>query len=104
ERLKNNGSATFAVARAGLKIAGRLRRGIGMGWHYGFDSGLSLDYVYKNEPHGWSALGRLIDKSYLNSVGWRGIRERKANLDKTLRDLTLKLHHENRPVRILDIA
>ncbi|HEY4638925.1 MAG TPA: bifunctional alpha/beta hydrolase/class I SAM-dependent methyltransferase, partial [Candidatus Udaeobacter sp.] len=80
ERLRNNGSATFAVVRAGLKIGGRLSRGIEIGWRYGFDSGLSLDYVYRNEPHGWSAVGRLIDKSYLNSIGWRGIRQRKTNL------------------------
>ncbi|HEY3659743.1 MAG TPA: bifunctional alpha/beta hydrolase/class I SAM-dependent methyltransferase, partial [Candidatus Udaeobacter sp.] len=104
ERLRNNGSATFTVARAGLKIAGRLSRGIEIGWRCGFDSGLSLDYVYRNEPHGWSAFGRLIDKSYLNSIGWRGIRQRKANLNKTLRDVILKMHAEDRPVRILDIA
>ena len=104
ESLKNNGSARFAVARAGLKLAGRLSRGIEIGWRCGFDSGLSLDYVYQNEPHGSTALGRLIDKSYLNSIGWRGIRQRKANLDRTLRDLILRVHRENRPVRILDIA
>jgi len=104
ERLKNNGAARFAVARAGLKLARRLSGGIEVGWRHGFDSGLSLDYVYKNEPHGRSPLGRLIDKSYLNSIGWRGIRERKANLDKTLRDLISKVHRENRSVRTLDIA
>ena len=104
ECLKNNGGARFAVARAGLRLAGRLSSGIEIGWRCGFDSGLSLDYVYKDQPRGWTALGRLIDKSYLNSTGWRGIRERKGNLDKTLRDLILKIHRENRPVRILDIA
>jgi SAM-dependent methyltransferase len=81
-----------------------LSRGIEIGWRSGFDSGLSLDYVYKNEPTGWSQLGRLIDKSYLNSIGWRGIRQRKENLNTTLRDLILKVHRENDPVRILDIA
>ena len=81
-----------------------MSRGIEIGWRCGFDSGLSLDYVYQNEPHGSTALGRLIDKSYLNSIGWRGIRQRKANLDRTLRDLILRVHRENRPVRILDIA
>lgn len=104
ERLRNNGSATFAVARGVLKIGGRLSRGIEIGWRCGFDSGLSLDYVYRNEPHGWSAVGRFIDKSYLNSIGWRGIRQRKSNLNKTLRDLILKMHRENRAVSILDIA
>jgi SAM-dependent methyltransferase len=81
-----------------------LSGGIEIGWRSGFDSGLSLDYVYKNEPTGWSPLGRLIDKSYLNSIGWRGIRQRKANLNRTLRDVILKMHGENRPLRILDIA
>jgi alpha-beta hydrolase superfamily lysophospholipase/SAM-dependent methyltransferase len=104
DRLRDNGSATFAVARAGLKIGGRLSRGIEIGWRCGFDSGLSLDYVYRNKPHGGSALGRVIDKAYLNSIGWRGIRQRKANLNKTLRDLILEMHRDNCPVRILDIA
>jgi SAM-dependent methyltransferase len=81
-----------------------LSRGIEIGWRSGFDSGLSLDYVYRNEPTGWSPLGRLIDKSYLNSIGWRGIRQRKENLNKALRDLILKVHRANEPVRILDIA
>jgi alpha-beta hydrolase superfamily lysophospholipase/SAM-dependent methyltransferase len=104
ERLKMNGSVKFAIARAGLRVAGQFSHGIEIGWHNGFDSGLSLDYVYKNEPQGWSAFGRLIDRSYLNSIGWRGIRQRKANLENVLCDLILKLHRENRRVQILDIA
>src|SRR5436309_1593979 len=104
ERLRNNGNVKFGVARAGLKLALRLSHGIEIGWRSGFDSGLSLDYVYKNEPGGSGVFGRLIDKSYLNSIGWRGIRERKKNLEKMLRDLILKVHRENRAVRIVDIA
>ena len=104
ERIKNNGGAKFAIARAGLKAAGRLSRGVELGWRNGFDSGLSLDYVYENTPRGITALGRLIDKSYLDSIGWRGIRQRKAHLEKALRDVIQKTHGENRPIRILDIA
>ncbi|HWY41272.1 MAG TPA: bifunctional alpha/beta hydrolase/class I SAM-dependent methyltransferase [Chthoniobacterales bacterium] len=104
QQLQDNGSATFAIARTGLTVAGRLSRGIEIGSYYGFDSGLSLDYVYENEPRGAGAFGRLIDRTYLNSIGWRGIRRRKANLEKTLQGLIRKVHRENRPVRILDIA
>jgi SAM-dependent methyltransferase len=104
DRLKRNGSPKFAIARMGLKMARRLSRGIEIGWRSGFDSGLSLDYVYKNEPHGSGVLGHLIDRSYLNSVGWRGIRQRKSNLEKVLRDVIAKVHKQNRPVRILDVA
>jgi SAM-dependent methyltransferase len=46
----------------------------------------------------------LIDKSYLNSIGWRGIRQRKANLKNALGNVIENLHREGWPVRILDIA
>jgi alpha-beta hydrolase superfamily lysophospholipase/SAM-dependent methyltransferase len=104
ERLKQVKGMKFAVARAGMKTAGRLSNGVDLGWRSGFDSGLSLDYVYKNEPGGLMGVGRLIDKSYLNSIGWRGIRQRKANLKKALQDMIKTVHGEGRPVRILDIA
>jgi SAM-dependent methyltransferase len=81
-----------------------LSHGVDLGWRNGFDSGLSLDYVYENKPRGSLGVGRLIDKSYLNSIGWRGIRQRKANLKNALRNVIENLHREGRPVRILDIA
>lgn len=37
----------------------------------GFDSGSTLDYVYRNRPSGITPIGRLIDWSYLNAIGWR---------------------------------
>jgi alpha-beta hydrolase superfamily lysophospholipase/SAM-dependent methyltransferase len=104
ERLKSRGGMKFAVARAGLRAAGRLSHGVHLGWRNGFDSGLSLDYVYENKPRGSLGVGRLIDKSYLNSIGWRGIRQRKANLKNALRNVIKKLHTEGQPVRLLDIA
>ena len=81
-----------------------MSQGVNIGWRTGFDSGLSLDYVYENKPHGRSSLGRLIDKSYLNSIGWRGIRQRKTNLKNALRNAIETLQAEQRPIRILDIA
>jgi alpha-beta hydrolase superfamily lysophospholipase/SAM-dependent methyltransferase len=104
ERLKSGGGMKFAVARVGLRAAGRLSYGIDLGWKNGFDSGLSLDYVYENKPRGSLGVGRLIDKSYLNSIGWRGIRQRKANLKNALRSVIESLHSTGRSVRILDIA
>jgi len=104
ERLKAGGGMKFGLVRAGLRTAGRLSRGVDIGWRSGFDSGLSLDYVYENRPRGLLGVGRLIDKSYLNSLGWRGIRERKANLKKALHSAIEKLQGEDRPIRILDIA
>jgi hypothetical protein len=46
----------------------------------------------------------MIDKQYLESIGWRGIRQRKLHLEELLRKAMKCLHDENRPVRVLDIA
>src|SRR5947207_5016781 len=104
ERLKLRGGPQFAVVRAGMKTGGRLSKGIDLGWRSGFDSGLTLDYVYENKAQGATRLGRFIDHGYLNSIGWRGIRQRKKNLEKLLRNVIENTHAENRPVRIVDIA
>ena len=104
ERLKNNGSVKFAIARAGLKIASRLSKGIEIGSQTGFDSGISLDYVYENLPQGLSPLGRLIDAAYLNAIGWRGIRQRKANLKAALQRMIEYAAATGRNVHIIDIA
>jgi alpha-beta hydrolase superfamily lysophospholipase/SAM-dependent methyltransferase len=104
ERLKLRGGPQFAVIRAGMKTGGRLSKGIDLGWRSGFDSGLTLDYVYENKPQGSTRLGRFIDHGYLNSIGWRGIRQRKKNLEKLLRHVIGETHAGGRPVRIVDIA
>lgn len=104
ERLKLRGSPQFLFARAGLQTAGRLSKGIDLGWRSGFDSGLTLDYVYENKVQGSTRLGRLIDQGYLNSIGWRGIRERRKNLEKMLRGLIQATYATGRTVRIVDIA
>jgi alpha-beta hydrolase superfamily lysophospholipase len=104
ESLKLRGSPQFALVRAGMKTGGRLSKGIDLGWRSGFDSGLTLDYVYENKAQGSTRLGRFIDHGYLNSIGWRGIRQRKKNLEILLRSVIEKTHAEGRPVRIVDIA
>ena len=66
----------FALTRLSMRTLGRLSSGIRLGLATGFDSGSTLDYVYCDEPRGTSILGRIIDRSYLDAVGWRGIRAR----------------------------
>jgi alpha-beta hydrolase superfamily lysophospholipase len=104
ERLKLRGSPHFAFVRGAMKTGGRLSKGINLGWRSGFDSGLTLDYVYENRARGTTPLGRLIDRNYLNSPGWRGIRERKKNLETLLRRVIRQAHDQGLPVRIVDIA
>jgi alpha-beta hydrolase superfamily lysophospholipase len=94
----------YAVAKLGLYSLGRLSRGIRVGWRRGFDSGESLDYVYENAARGSLLIGKLIDRSYLDSPGWKGIRARKANIQELLESLVRKTASSRRPVRLLDVA
>jgi len=46
----------------------------------------------------------VFDRIYLGSVGWRGIRQRKRNLKKTLTFISSRLQQHGDPLRLLDIA
>lgn len=104
DRLSAPGGFSFALVKLGMKTLGQLSKGIQLGWRSGFDSGVTLDYVYENKPQGATPLGRLMDRSYLESIGWRGIRQRKVHLVKRLREAIETTDAQGRPVRILDIA
>jgi SAM-dependent methyltransferase len=46
----------------------------------------------------------MIDRGYLDSIGWRGIRVRKQNLQKLLRSAIERVYTEVGEVRLLDVA
>ncbi len=94
----------YAIQRSSMKAFGKMSDGMKIGLQYGFDSGVTLDYVYKNEPSGSNFFGKMVDKNYLKSIGWRGIRERKSNIIQTIQDKIKILHDRGEKVRILDIA
>lgn len=94
----------FGAQRAFMKTTGRLSDGIRLGWRAGFDSGSSLEYVYENHPRGKMFVGKIIDRAYLNSVGWAEIRQRKLNIEKLLREAIERVSETGTPVRILDVA
>lgn len=87
-----------------MNTVGRLSKGIRIGTAAGFDSGRSLDYVYENEARGISPLGRLIDRSYLDAVGWKGIRDRRVHLRELLTATVERVSSSNGTVQILDVA
>ncbi len=94
----------WAAARLALKAGGMLSEGVRLGHKTGFDSGSTLDYVYRNEPKGITLVGKIVDKAYLNSIGWRGIRQRKLNVEEMVRIASRLLRQHDKPVHIMDIA
>jgi alpha-beta hydrolase superfamily lysophospholipase len=96
--------AYWAMTRFWLKVGGLLSRGIALGHRTGFDSGSTLDYVYRNESGGLPVLGRLVDRIYLESIGWRGIRQRKLHVEALLSEAFARVRAQSLPVRVMDVA
>jgi len=94
----------FASQRAFMKTTGRLSDGIRLGWRSGFDSGSMLDYVYENRARGKLFVGKLMDRVYLNSAGWAGIRQRKLNVERLLHEAVERVSETGTPAHILDVA
>ena len=59
----NGGPAPYSLddiayrgLRYGMKLLGTQSTGVRLGFETGFDSGRTLDYVYRNQPQGNGAL------------------------------------------------
>ena len=96
--------AYWAMTRASLKFGGLLSRGIALGHSTGFDSGSTLDYVYRNQAQGVPLIGTMIDRTYLDSIGWRGIRVRKTHVEELLRKAFARVYASGLPLRVMDVA
>jgi alpha-beta hydrolase superfamily lysophospholipase/SAM-dependent methyltransferase len=105
-------SFKFAMQRKLMSTIGKLSHGIRIGLKTGFDSGESLDHVYGDKakadaPFGLRTLGKVIDRNYIDAIGWQGIRTRRTHMQWLLEDAILRVRANrnwNGSVRILDIA
>lgn len=95
--------AWFGMQRVMLGVMGPVSNGMKIGLQHGFDSGASLDYVYRNQAGGRFLFGGIMDRGYLDAVGWRGIRLRKRQLQQMLGE-RIAAHDGKTPLRILDVA
>ena len=94
----------WALSRLNIRLGALVSEGIKTGVKTGFDSGSTLDYVYKNQPRGLGPGGRLIDKVFLEAIGWRGIRQRKLHLQELIEEGLQRLKVAGRSTHMLDIA
>ncbi len=90
----------FALTRLSMRHLGALSDGIRDAMQSGFDSGRSLDYVYRNQAGGRGWIGRRIDRHYLDAIGWRGIRLRRQHLI----DAIVKAAGQLPATRLADLA
>lgn len=69
-----------------LKTIGRLSGGISIGYRHGFDSGMIMNYIYENMPHGRCYIGKALDAAFLNQTTCRAFRAVK----QIQRDMIIK--------------
>ncbi|CAG1020458.1 putative protein YnbC [Patescibacteria group bacterium] len=100
EELSGLRAVYWNMTRFWLKVFANFSEGIRLGQETGFDSGSTLDYVYRNQAQGVTPIGKLIDWFYLNSIGWRGIRQRKIHLEELLQQAMQAVE----TINIVDIA
>ncbi len=99
----------FRAMRFVLGTAGRrISSGIKLGWDEGFNSGRMLDYIYLDKAHGFTPLGKLADRIFLDSPGWKGIRKRRHHmndlLDRAIENIAASRTDPKESIHILDIA
>ncbi|QXP53027.1 bifunctional alpha/beta hydrolase/class I SAM-dependent methyltransferase [Cellulophaga sp. HaHa_2_1] len=101
---KEGNNLNFKFQKWSLSKIGKISNGMAIGLEHGFDSGASLDYVYHNRPQGKLGFGTMMDKNYLEAIGWRGIRIRKQHLLQLLEKNIEHLIKAGRSIKILDVA
>ncbi|MFU8925735.1 bifunctional alpha/beta hydrolase/class I SAM-dependent methyltransferase [Acinetobacter puyangensis] len=96
--------AFWQLTKANLKLGSKFSKGLKIGEQTGYDSGSTLDFVYRDQLESPNPIGKLIDWQYLQAIGWRGIRVRKQNLEMLLKKYAVHIQAQGKDVRILDIA
>ena len=94
----------YATVRASLNIGALFSKGLAIGQKHGFDSGVMLNHVYENKAKGLGFLGRFIDRQYLNSIGWVGIRNRGELLTQTIKETLQHYGTLRNQVNFADLA
>ncbi|HWP91778.1 MAG TPA: class I SAM-dependent methyltransferase family protein [Thermodesulfobacteriota bacterium] len=85
-----------------LQTISTFSEGIKIGYTHGFDSGMIMNYIYENEPHGKLYIGRLIDKAFLNQITCKAFRAVKQITQNVLIDYLEE--RKNKPTFIVDLA
>ena len=94
----------WKLTKGNLKLGSRWSEALKIGEDTGYDSGSTLDFVYRNQTESQHLLGKVIDHQYLNAIGWKGIRVRKQHIEQLLAKYAKRLQDDQQSVKILDIA
>src|SRR5574341_2438837 len=87
-----------------IRLLGRYSEGLRLAAVHGPRSGVVFEYAYQNHPHGTGALGRWIDRTFLQLSAWDGIRQRVQTSKELIAELLARRRADGNPTLILDVA
>ncbi len=85
-----------------LRTIGMLSEGIRISYTYGFDSGMIMNYIYRNVPSGRFYIGKVLDRAFLNQPTCKAFRAIKEIQKNAIKDF-LK-GRNGYPTFIVDLA
>lgn len=87
-----------------IRLLGRYSAGLRLAAEHGPASGVVFEYAYQNTPQGKGALGRWIDRAFLQLSTWDSMRQRIQSTKELLAELLAERRAAERKTVILDVA
>ncbi len=97
-------SPVVAVNENLVRLLGRYSEGFRLTAEHGARSVAVCEYAYRNLPQGSSAIGRLIDRQFLQMSAWDAMRQRWQSTREIVLGLISQRRGRGLPTMLLDIA
>jgi len=98
------GAVLVLISRTIARLLARYSEGLRLAVDHGLRSGRMYEYACRNEPQGRSALGRLIDRTFLRSSTWDGLRQRVGTTKAIVAEVVARRRGAQQSTMILDVA
>jgi SAM-dependent methyltransferase len=86
------------------RFLARYSEGLHLVADHGLRSGWVYEYACRNEPQGSGALGRFIDRTFLRSSAWDGLRQRVETTKALVAEVVAQRRAARQSTMILDVA
>ncbi len=94
----------MAMPRPVIRFLSRYSEGLRLSTEHGPVSGMLVEYACTNEAQGAGRLGRWIDRRFLDSRAWQGVRRRTETTKDAVLDIIERRRAARAPTMILDVA
>jgi len=87
-----------------IRILARYSEGLRLAAEHGPTSGVVFEYAFQNTPQGSGALGRWIDRTFLQLSAWESIRQRVQTTKDLVAEIVARRRAAGRTTTVLDVA